>query len=121
MLVQVVTEHGRDRDGAPPGAALGFDVLAALRVPRPLDPDHASREIDVGDPERHQFAAAEARVERGGPQRLVSLRQGVDEPGRFLGWGDPVAAPANGREAEVRGRVDGDDTLLDRLPVDRAA
>ena len=78
------------------------------------------REVDVLPAQRHQLAAAQARVERGRPDRAVALGQRGEEPLRLLGRGDPLASAPDRRQPEVAGRVDREVAVLDRAAEDHA-
>ena len=65
-------------------------------------------ELDVCPVEGLQFAHAQAGVEGGRPQRLLTLRERVDEGGGFVGAGDAVATSANGGKVEPCRWIDGE-------------
>jgi hypothetical protein len=67
------------------GVALGLDGDPRRLVVGALDVDHALREVDVDPAERQQLAAAEAGVERGGPEGAVALRERGKKLLRLLG------------------------------------
>src|SRR5262249_3277802 len=68
---QVLAQDARGRNLAATARRLPRDVLPCNRVVGSLDGDDVRLQVDVLPSEREQFAAAQARVERGRPDGTV--------------------------------------------------
>jgi hypothetical protein len=93
--------------------------LTGLRVIRPLDADDFPSEVNALPLECHQLPEAEAGVHRRGPE-CASVIEGCKKPRRLLRRHDALAAPADGRKLQPRGRVDRYLPSNNRAPEDRA-
>jgi hypothetical protein len=54
------------------------------------------------------------------PPASVPVEEGGEQRGSLRGRGDPIAPAANARKTKLLGRIDGDDAIFDRTPVDHA-
>lgn len=82
--------------------------------------DHAGGQVYIGPPKGHEFAAAQARVERESPEAAVAWLERSQESGRRLRRDDSVTLASHCRKAQVVTRVHCHIAIFDRAPVDDA-